>query len=353
MCAIQGLQDKVRPAALLVLSVLLLLLVLLPALWQCAQAAEPAAHVELMTAEGPVKTVIGFFTSEVDRIKQPFMELARLVFYVMCSVSIVMQGINLMFRDGDLQTFFLVVVKFLLVAGFFWFFIEQGPDWSSQLVNSLMSIEERTSGTGGVVHSGPAELASATIEISGQLLSQVEDLQGVLSVDYLMILLFILIFDCLIFGVIGSCMLAHIALYVMCVMGCVMLGFGTFALTRGLAVNYLKSLVALGFELFTLQLICNVAMSVMVTIRVYYRETGGLTLDDCCVMLLVAIVFSAVSHSLPALVGSLVYNFSVAERSSNMAGNFLARLSPPFLPVRVLSRLTGKVFSQSHNKRGR
>lgn len=310
---------------------LTILSALLLATGMCLQPclADDSLETALMVEQGVIRTATELFMQEAAAVSGRIESAATRLFWILCSIAIVLNGIKLILRDGDLQSFVAVLVRFVLIIGVFEFLLLHGSAIGSSIINSLTSL---TAEHGG----GPAELADAVIEVSFALLHSIEESSGWFSINKLVMGIFLILFDFILFCVVASCLVLYLFAYLLCVLGVFVLGFGALSFTRPIAVNYLKAVLAVGLELMTMILICNVGVRGLTMVRGLVEGGGKITFAVYAVLLLVAVLVWACARTLPSLVGSLVSGFDAASRSQNVPGGFAAQLSLPLAPVRTV-----------------
>ena len=323
-----------QPQNLQRLTCLTMLIVAL--MWLCCPrvlAAENIDAAQLMQ-RGVIQTATDIFMQEANAVSTKIEQAATRLFWILCSIAIVLNGIRLILRDGDLQAFIAVLVRFVFIIGVFEFLLRNGGAIGATVVNSLTDLTAKNG-------SGPVELADAVIEVSFALLESIEESSGWFSVNKLIMGLFLILFDFILFSVVASCVVLFLSAYVLCVLGVFVLGFGALQYTRPIAVNYLKSILGVSLELMTMILICNAGVRGIDLVRQMLEGGGKITFSVYVMLLLVAMLIWACSRTLPALVGSLVYSYDTSSRTLNLANGFAAQLRLPTAPFKTVFKNTG------------
>lgn len=302
---------------------------LLIAVLGCTQAAWAADSQDfgLMLQQGIVKTSVELFEAETSRVAADIQSAATRLFWILCSVAIVVNGIKLIFKDGDLQAFFAVLVRFVIIIGIFHFLLVNGAQIGAEVINSLTSLTSRSGG-------GPAELADRIIDVTVAVLRSVSRTESAISISMLTMSLTLIIFDFILFGVVASCLVLYLSSYILCVVGVFVLGFGALSFTRQFAVNYLQLIIATGLELMTMILICNVGISAMDRLAEYIESVGTTSFSTQGVLLLCSVLLWSTSRVLPAMVGSLISGFDGSGRSGGIFRGFAAEIHLPAAPIR-------------------
>ncbi len=292
------------------------------------QAADESAAGAMYMQHGVIRTATEIFLTEARSVSGGIESAATRLFWTLCSIAIVLNGIKLIFNDGDLQSFAAVLVRFLIIIGVFEFLLKNGSAIGSSVINSLTALTAKQGG-------GPAELADAVIEVSYALLQSVDESNGWFSTNKLVMGLFLIVFDFIMFGVVAACLVLYLSAYVLCVLGVFVLGFGALSFTRPIAVNYLKAVLSIGLELMTMLLICNAGIRGLNLVREIAENGGAITFSIYAMLLLVALLMWTCAGVLPPLVGSLVSGFDSTARSRGGLEGFAAQLRRSFSPFKL------------------
>ena len=295
-------------------------------------------------SHGVINTALDIFFSEINSVSAGITQAATRLFWILCSIAIVLNGIKLIFQDGDLQAFAAVLVRFMLIVGLFYFLLLNGGDIGRSLVNSLMSLTAH-SGSGS-----PQNLADRIIDISVLLIEKVDPGESGLSIDRLIMGFFLVFFDFMMFGVVASVMVLYFAAYILCVLGVFVLGFGALSLTRPLAVNYLRSMLGISLELMAMILVCNIGIRGLERVEEYLSGGGQISFGIYGMLIFVACFMWSCSSAIPALVGSLASGFTVSGSLGNVMGGFASRF---LLPLTMCYKLYNELSKDRSPKRPR
>ena len=225
-----------------------------------------------------------------------------LLFFLLLPIAIVLQGLKLIFRSGNYQSFSLEMVKLTLITGIYLFLLNNGESIGISIVDSLCSIVSTEK-------QGPSELIDLIFNITGRISNILNSmvLSTSVSVMFRIITFVFMILLCLV--VIRYCA-TFIGAYVLCTIGVIVLGFGAYSKTRIFAANYLKTVISLALSLMTYNVIFKATTSILEKIMISFEQrhatSDPLVIDDFIYLLFTALFIFSVSGYLPSLIGSLV-----------------------------------------------
>ena len=258
-----------------------------------------------------IKLSFATFIDEAHAVEGKLISAASKLFWGLCLIGIVFKGIELILReDGSIQRFFFVVVHMLIIIGIFEFLLSHGSEIGIAIIESLMQIPVGSDKT------SPIDIFNRAMQLNAELSrfkgggSDPEDLIFLLMQTFIIILIFLFTVNYAIL---------YLSAYILCVAGIVVLGFGALSYTRDMAVNYLRVLLSLGLQLMVMILVCNTGLQAIEQMSsTLWAKGSNLTFNDLFLLLFMAMLFYAMSRTLPSLAGSLVTggNVSLGEGRS-------------------------------------
>lgn len=252
-----------------------------------------------LTPNGVLNYVADAFIAGAKSYSEPIKSAAERLFWLLLGISIVVSGIRLVLRQGDITAFFAIFVKLVILTGIFYFLLSNGSKIGSSIVDSLSSITNTR-------NIGPSELLDVTFNIGHGLNRAVSKSFSGMAAS-LVIQLMILIFNIVMFLVTIRYVVLYLTAYIFCICGVFVLGFGAFGYTREIAVNFLRIIFSLSLELMTMILVCNTGFTVLEEMGTAITKlTRSITLQDTGVVLFTALFMHVISATLPKIVGSLV-----------------------------------------------
>lgn len=267
------------------------------ALLLCAATCHAAGGA--LTPNGVLNYVSDSFIANAQTYSEPIKKAAERLFWLLLGISIVVSGVRLVLRQGDISSFFAVFIKLIVLTGLFYFLLSNGSKIGSSIVDSLSSITNNR-------NIGPSELLDVTFNIGRDLNAAVSKSFSGLAAS-LVIQAMILIFNIVMFLVTIRYVVLYLTAYIFCICGVFVLGFGAFGYTRDIAVNFLRIIFSLSLELMTMILICNAGFAVLEDLgEAILALKRSITLQDTGVVLFTALFMHVISATLPKIVGSLV-----------------------------------------------
>lgn len=269
----------------------LLLFVIIPA-QACAETATA------LSPDGLLNYSTNLFLSSAQQYIHPIKSAAQRLFWLLLLIAVVLHGIKLILNPKTISSFVAIFTQFVLIAGLYYFLLQNGSEIGASIVDSMISITNTS-------RIGPSEMLDLTFNL-GRALS--EHKAGTLTniPVSIMINAVILIFFIVMFLVTVRYITLYLCSYIFCIIGVFVLGFGALSSTRFIAVNYLRITFSLACELMTMILVCNIGFSILDRIlQSLISLDGTITLQECCVVLFTAIFIHALSSGLPRIVGSL------------------------------------------------
>ena len=225
-----------------------------------------------------IKLSFATFIDEAHAVEGKLISAASKLFWGLCLIGIVFKGIELIFReDGSIQRFFFVVVHMLIIIGIFEFLLSHGSEIGIAIIESLMQIPVGSDKT------SPIDIFNRAMQLNAELSrfkgggSDPEDLIFLLMQTFIIILIFLF------------------------------------------TVNYLRVLLSLGLQLMVMILVCNTGLQAIEQMSsTLWAKGSNLTFNDLFLLLFMAMLFYAMSRTLPSLAGSLVTggNVSLGEGRS-------------------------------------
>ena len=222
---------------------------------------------------------------------------ASWLFWTLVLISMVWTFGMMALRKADIGEFFAELVRFTIFTGFFWW-LENGPHFEMDIINSLRDIGAAAGATRTLTPSAP-------IDIAFDIIGKAADNYSVLSpIDNLAIFFTTLaILACM--GVVAAnVLLALVTAWVMAYAGIFVLGFGGSRWTSDIAINYFRAVAGIALKLMTMTLLIGVAVSVMDGF--YTGLQQGTPMRELLVIFVVSLVLVVLIHSIPNVIAGLI-----------------------------------------------
>ncbi len=182
---------------------------------------------------------------------------ARRLFFALVALDLIWMGIQLMFKKSDFLEFTGTLVQRILIIGFFLTLLENGSNWSSTIISSF---RELAGNAGGVPTISPSSVMDAGIRISVNLIGT----SSIFNVPHAVISGLISIGILVVFALLtAELIIVLISSFIILNGGIIMLAFGGSRWTQQFAINYYKTVLAIGVRLFIIQLLIGLGVTLV------------------------------------------------------------------------------------------
>ena len=174
------------------------------------------------------------------------LDAARSLFWILAGIEVGIAAVWLAISAASLDTWFAELVRRIMFIGLFVFILEQGPDFTKAVVDSLFQI-----GAGGGSAS-PANVFNAGLQVASQMSEKAQF--GLFEDNALAIAaVFAMVIVVIAFSLVAAIFVAVMAeMYVGLLAGMIMLGLGGSSFTKDFAVRYLVYAFSVGMKLMAL-----------------------------------------------------------------------------------------------------
>ena len=242
----------------------------------------------------------------LDKYSQPasqwatiFTTAASRLFWVLVLLSMVWTFGMMALRKADLGEFFAEFVRFTIFIGFFWWLLQNGPQFANSIILSLKQLAGTANGLGGNFSpSGIVDVGFAIFAKVVDMTSLTSPINSALGIIIALIILFIL-------ALIGiNMLLLLIAGWFLAYGGIFFLGFGGSRWTSDMAINYYKAVLGLAAQIMAVVLLVGIGKTIIDT---YYQQmNANMTLKDMAVMLIVSLVMLELVNKVPHIIAGII-----------------------------------------------
>lgn len=223
---------------------------------------------------------------------------ATRLFWTLATISMVWTFGMMAMRKADIGEFFAEFVRFTIFTGFFWWLLRNGPNFATSIIDSMRTIGAGAAGTGtGLSPSGIVDIGFglfANVLEKSSLWSPLSSAVGV-AISLITLISLALI------GV--NMLLLLISGWILAYAGIFFLGFGGSRWTSDMAINYYKTVLSIGAQLFTMVLLVGIGKSFID--QFYTSMSSAYKMNELAVIMVVAIILLALVNKVPSLVGGL------------------------------------------------
>ncbi|WP_322005822.1 P-type conjugative transfer protein TrbL [Paraburkholderia tropica] len=258
------------------------------------------AHAAPVDSAGIMDNILQRFSENASHWRNAIISYATWLFWSLALLSMVWTFGMLALKNGGISEALAEIVRFLAVTGFFWWILLHGPEMATSIIDSMRKIASSASNMNDSV--SPSGIADIGFDIVSKVIDQSSLWSPVNSAVGIVM------------GVVILCVLALIAVNMLLLLvsgwmlaygGVFLLGFGGGRWTTDIAINYYKTVLGLGLQLFCMILIVGIGQSF---IDQYYQtvQAGNVSLKGLCVMLVASIVLLALVNKVPPMFASIV-----------------------------------------------
>ncbi|SET58062.1 type IV secretion system protein TrbL [Nitrosomonas marina] len=300
----------------------LLVLVLLGLLTTNAYAE--LSYVDPGTNQSVLDQVVSKFQGKVKSWQSVIQTAAERLFWTLVLISMVWTFGMMLLRRADIGEFFAEFTRFIIFTGFFFWLLTNavsGQNIAGTIIDSMQQL-------GGTAAGLPSGASHASIVDTGVLIwHQATNNMSILDpIDSLIGLILSLAILVILAVIAVNMLLLLIASWVLLYAGIFLLGFGGARWTTDIAINYFKTVLGVGLQLFVMLLIVGIGSDLLSS---FYTKMGKniLNYEELAVMLIFTIALWVLISRLPPLISGIVIGSSIGSTAgigSYSAGGLVA-----------------------------
>ncbi|MDG2676300.1 P-type conjugative transfer protein TrbL [Vibrio parahaemolyticus] len=270
--------------------------------WLALLIAAPA-HAAIDNA-GLLDNVLNRYASAASSWASIIVDAATWLFWTLAVISLVWTFGLMAIRQAGLGEFFAEFIRFTVFTGFFWWLLQNGPNFASDIYDSLRKLAGNATGLGmGLSPSG-------IVDIGFEIFMKVVDQSSVWSPADSFAGLAMGVVILVILALIGVNMLLLLCSgWILAYGGVFFLGFGGSRWTSDMAINYYKTVLGVGAQLMSMVFIVGIGKTFLDDY--YLAMSEGISLKEMGVMLIVAVILLVLTNKVPALIAGVITGASV------------------------------------------
>ena len=282
------------------------------------------SYIDPASNQSVLDQVVQKFGGKVRSWKNIIQAAAERLFWTLVLISMVWTFGMMLLRKADIADFFAEFTRFIIFTGlYFWLLTNavSGHNIAGTIILSMEDLGRTAAGLPqGASHSS---IMDTGVLIWNQATSNLTLLQPVDSLIAVIISLIVLI----VLAVIAvNMLLLLISSWVLLYAGIFFLGFGGARWTSDIAINYFKTVLGIGIQLFVMLLIVGIGSDLLSS---FYAKMGKnvLNYEELAVMLIFTIAFFVLISRLPLLLAGIITGSSIGSTvgiGSYGAGGFMA-----------------------------
>ncbi|MCW3699894.1 P-type conjugative transfer protein TrbL [Burkholderia cenocepacia] len=272
-------------------------------LFLAAVAFAGHAHAAVSVTNGSndlLNTILQRYADVASSWSATMVSYASWLFWGLALLSMTWTYGMMALRKADIGEFLAETIRFFTVLGFFWWILSNGPAISVSITDSMRQIAAKASGlSNGLAPSGIVDIGFDILKrvSDGSHWSEpVQSAIGILVAGVNLVVLALVGVNMLLL-LVTSWMLAYGGVF--------LLGFGGARWTSDIAIQFYKTVLGVGVQLFAMILLVGIGKSF---VDQYYDSLKGteLSLNALFLLLLVSIVLLALVNKVPPMLASIV-----------------------------------------------
>lgn len=234
---------------------------------------------------------------------------ASWLFWTLAVISLVWTMGQMALRRAELGEFVGEMASFSIMTGFFWWLLTNGPAYAVAIMNSMRQIAGNASGLGPNVY--PSSLVDIGFQLLDRVVTQATVFEPVLSMVGFLAGFVILIVVALI-GV--NMLVLLVSGWILAFAGIFFLGFGGSRWTSDMAINYYRTVLALGAQLAGMVLVVGIGYGFIN--NYYVNMSAMLSIKEMAVLMVAAVILLGLVNKIPPLLGGLAMGGGVGSLGS-------------------------------------
>lgn len=239
------------------------------------------------------------FSSTASLWSQTILSYARYLFWSLALISMVWTYGLMALQRADIQEFLAETVRFLVVLGFFYWLLDNGPAISAAIIDSMRELAAKASGIDK--HISPSNIIDVGFDIVSKAIDNSSVWSPAASTVGLIVAGIILIVLAL---VSINMLIILITAWVLIYGGIILLGFGGGRWTQDIAIQYYKTVLGIALQAFAMVLIIGIGKSFVD--QYYAAMSKDILLKEMFVMLVVAVILLVLINKIPPTLAGIV-----------------------------------------------
>lgn len=220
------------------------------------------------------------------------------LFWSLAVISMTWTGILTLLQRGELQDLFRELIRFFMSIGLFYWFLQNGPVISMAIIDTLREVAARASGLNRSI--SPSSIIDVGFDIASKVADNSSIWSPAVSTVGLMMAAIILV---VLAYVAIQLLLMLVSAWLLAYAGIFVLGFGGGQWTQDIAINYYRTVLRVGMQLFAMILIVGVGRSFID--QYYTAMSGNMGFKELLVMLVVSLSLLLLIQTVPPLFASI------------------------------------------------
>ena len=289
-----------------------------------AGAFAELAYIDPATNQSVLDQVVNKFQVKVKSWQNIIQAAAERLFWTLVLISMVWTFGMMLLRKADIGDFFAEFTRFIIFTGFYFWLLTNAVS-GHNIAGTIIDSMQQLGGTAAGLQSGASH--SSIMDIGVLIWNQAtHSLTFMQPMDSLMGFVISLIILIILAVIAVNMLLLLISSWVLMYAGIFFLGFGGARWTSDIAINYFKTVLGIGIQLFVMLLIVGIGSDLLSS---FYAKMGKnvMNYEELAVMLIFTIAFFVLISRLPSLLAGIITGSSIGSSTgigSYGAGGFMA-----------------------------
>ncbi len=289
-----------------------LLILLIGILLTPTLATAELSYVDPATGSKVLDEVVKRFYDQANSWRTVIQAAAERLFWVLVLISMVWTFGMMLLRKADIGEFFAEFTRFIIFTGLYFWFLTNAVTGQNIALSLITSMEALGKTASGSVGAQPSNIMDVGYQLMIRAVDAITMWQPIDSAILLLMTLIILI----ILTVIAvNMMLLLIASWILLYAGIFFLGFGGARWTSDIAIQYFKTVLAIGVQLLGMILIVAIGSDIL-TNSFQKMSSALIKYEELAVMTILAIAILMLSSKIPALLAGIITGGSAGMASS-------------------------------------
>ena len=259
----------------------------------------PLAHAQAGGGAGIIDSISQQYSSSAQQWVKSIQGHAIPLFWILATISATWSFIQLAMRQADLADVIGTAVRFLLTTLFFYWILQNGPTFASDILQSTLQLANNATGMKGLDY---AAFANLGVQILVSVTSKVSIWNPVAGTGAVIVAILILVA----LGLITvNLILVNCETYIMMAAGVILLAFGATEWTRDMSISYYRHLLAVGLKQFVTLLLAGIALNIMQSIN-GFGAGWGTNLQQLGIALVSVVILLVLIGKAPGAVAAMV-----------------------------------------------
>ncbi|MBR7945376.1 P-type conjugative transfer protein TrbL [Burkholderia cenocepacia] len=258
------------------------------------------AHAAPLDSGDLLNNILHKYADVASTWQNKMVSYANWLFWGLVLISMVWTFGLMALKNAGLTEALAELVRFFAVTGFFWWILSNGPAMSMSIIDSMRMMASNASGVGNSL--SPSGIVDIAFSILEKTRAAADFWSPVVSAIMLLTAVVVLVVMALIAV---NMVLLLVAGWFLAYGGVFLLGFGGGRWTTDIAINYYKTVLGLGVQIFAMILLVGIGQSF---VDQYYAafQNGKPDLNSLCVLLVSAVVLLVLVTKIPPMLASVV-----------------------------------------------